>query len=90
MNRGHAPWWFTALLAVLALPMFLCLYFVNATPEGSGARWLAWFYPAYIALSSLCAWICYPDRRALAWILAALMALSDAAMWAFIYMPVSI
>lgn len=84
MNPNPTPWWFTALLVLAALPMFSAVYFVAATPAGSEAKWLSWLYPAYVVISAVCAWICYPDRRALAWILLILMILSDAGMWALV------
>lgn len=76
---SQTPWWFTALLAVLALPLCATLYFATSVPED--VRWLAWLFPAYLVLSAVCAHICYADRPALAWIIAALMALCDAGMW---------
>ena len=38
---------------------------------------MGWLYPAYVVISGICAWMCYPRRRALAWILVALVLLTD-------------
>ena len=78
-QNGRAPWWFTALLAVLAVVMFILgPEAAQALASGSGisAGAGSWLYPAYVVIAGVCAWMCYPTRRSLAWILVALMALS--------------
>lgn len=77
---GHrTPWWFTALLIMTAIPMVWLMgragAVLSATYDTDSAA-LNWFYPIYIMLSGVCAYLCYPDRRALAWILEALMCLT--------------
>jgi hypothetical protein len=82
--QGRAPWWFAVILVVLAVLMFLLApVATQALSQGSGLADGAgeWLYPLYVVLLGLCAWACYPQRRALAWILVALMALSNIMMY---------
>lgn len=85
----RTPLWFGIILVILVLPIFSTPFFLTNTPPDTQARLLGWFFPAYGVISAVCAWICYPDRRALAWILAVLMLLSDLGMWALVLMPQS-
>ena len=79
--KPKTPLWFTAIIIVAVLPILLTPFMIAGTAPDSPARTLAWFYPAYLIASALCAYICYPQRRETAWIVFVLMILSDAAMW---------
>ena len=80
-RRPRAPWWFAVLLILLVLPTIALVeaasYVIDSAGWLGGATYMGWLYPAYVVLSCVCAWICYPDRRAIAWILVALLALAD-------------
>lgn len=74
------PWWFIVLLILAAAPA-LALESVAAKSISQNG-WLAsdtmtWLYPAYVIISAVSAWICYPDRRTLAWVLFFLVVLTD-------------
>lgn len=74
-GAGRHPWWFTVLIVLAAAPMLLFPGMETAAEGQMGT--LMWLFPVYMVIASVCAWVCYPDRRELAWILLALMALSD-------------
>ncbi len=84
-NGGEAtPWWFTLIIVLAILPMFVSLAVAGRSPRGSELYFLSWLFPVYSLLSGFCAWMCYTDRRALAWILVCLMILSDLGMYALL------
>lgn len=79
----RTPWWFAAIDVIVAAAA-LCLSYAAADVMSS-TGWLnnsstGWLYPAYVVLSAVIAWPCYPTRRAVAWILVAMMALSTVAL----------
>ena len=78
--KPRRPWWFTVILVIMVFPAFGMPWMMASAPEGSMLQTLIKLYPAYLALSAVCAWLCYPQRRELAWILVALMALSSSAL----------
>ena len=80
-----APWWFTALLAILAIGG--AMVFPEAARVLDSASWLGadyvgWLYPLYVIVTAVLAWICYPARRTTAWILAAMLALTTIGLFA--------
>ncbi len=79
-----APWWFALIIIVVALPSMAFIpqasYIVDRA-EWLGSSLMGWLYPAYVVLSGVCAWMCYPARRTLAWILVALMVITDIALF---------
>jgi CDP-diglyceride synthetase len=75
------PIWLTAIIIIAMLPLLAFPFMLTSTPSDSPARTLAWFYPAYLIGSAICARLCYPQRRELTWILIILMLLSDCSMW---------
>lgn len=70
------PWWFTLMLIILVMPAFSTPWLLADAPEGSMLETLIKWFPAYLLLSAICAWISYPQRRDVAWILVVLMILS--------------
>lgn len=79
----RTPWWFAALDVAVAVAAG-CLSYAAADVMSS-TGWLnsgstGWLYPAYVVLSAILAWACYPTRRAVAWILVAMLALSACAL----------
>jgi hypothetical protein len=79
--KPKMPIWLTAILIIAMLPLLAFPIMLTSTPSDSPARTLAWFYPAYIIVSALCARMCYAQRREVTWILIILMLLSDVSMW---------
>ena len=77
--KPRRPWWFTALLIVLVLPSFGMPWVLSDAPQGSLLAALIKWFPAYLLLSAVCAWMAYPQRRDVAWIIVALMILSSIA-----------
>lgn len=75
----RTPLWMTALIVIVALPVFSFPVYLQICP--SDVKALVWVYPVYVLAGAWLAWLCYPQRRALSWILVALMALSHAAVW---------
>lgn len=78
------PWWFIAVLLVVALPTILFIPQASRIVEDAewlGSGYVGWIYMACIVLSCFCAWSCYPDRRALSWILVGVVALIDLGMF---------
>lgn len=79
MKLIRIPWWFAVLDIAVAAAAFCFSY--AAADVMSSTGWLnnnstGWLYPAYVVLSAVLAWGCYPRRRAIAWILLVMMALS--------------
>ena len=76
------PKWFTAIVVVAALPVFLMPWLLNAPcASDEGVRVWVWFYPIYVVVAGWLAWQCYPQRPALAWVLTVLMVMCHAAIW---------
>lgn len=79
-RRPKAPWWFTALLVVLAWAA--TMVFPEASTVLDSAEWMgtdyvAWLYPLYIIMMTVLAWMCYPARRTMSWILVGVLALTS-------------
>lgn len=79
--KPRRPWWFTVLLIVLVLPALSTPWLLADAPEGTLLNGLLRWFPAYLLLSAICAWLAYPQRRDVAWVLVALMALSAGAVF---------
>lgn len=77
MNFRDIPVWFTLIVIVNALGG-LCLMLPAARVLDSAYGLdMGWLEPVFVVLASICAWVCYPSRRALAWILEALVLLQS-------------
>lgn len=81
----RTPWWFVVLLILVALPSIVLI--PEAAEVVDDAHWLGsayvgWLYPAYIVVSGICAYMSYPQRKALAWILWGLILLTDCGLFA--------
>ena len=81
---SRVPWWFKAIVIALMLPLALYPSALSQLPAGTDIGWIARLYPAYAAVSGICAWIVYRQRPEVAWILVALLALSHAGMYALL------
>lgn len=77
----RTPIWMGIVIALAMIPALIFPFRMGAMPTDATARYLIWFYPAYVIGSGVCAWLCYPQRKALAWILIVLMILSHMAMY---------
>lgn len=71
---------FTLLLVLVSVPSLFLLPRAAHIVENSG--WNAvgdsgWLFPAYVLLSAVCAFVCFPARKTIAWILVALVVLTD-------------
>lgn len=75
------PWWFTLILVLLVLPSFLTPWILADAPNLSMLDTLIKWYPVYLVASAICAWIAYPQRKAVSWIIVALMILSSVSLW---------
>lgn len=74
--KPRRPWWFTTLLILLVVPAFGTPWLLADAPTDSLLELLIKWFPAYLILSAVCAWLAYPARREVSWILVAVMALS--------------
>ncbi len=81
------PLWFKILVIACALPVLAYPALLSRCPAGGPAETFLWFYPIYVVVAAVCAWLCWPSRRETAWILLALMLLTNAAMWVLVNMP---
>lgn len=79
--RTKTPIWMSVVIVLCMLPALIFPFSLSSMPEDATARYLVWFYPAYVIGTGICAWLCYPERRTLAWILLVLMLLSHCAMY---------
>lgn len=79
--RDKTPWWMSVVIVLCMLPALIFPFNLQSMPEDATAKYLIWFYPAYVIGTGICAWICYPERRIVSWILLALMILSHCAMY---------
>ncbi len=75
-DSKKTPRWFVGVIIASMLPM---LFLMPAASHVLGAYFgsennvAGWFFPIYTVLSGICAYLCYPERRAVAWILILLM-----------------
>ena len=81
------PLWFKILVIACALPVLAYPALLSRCPAGGPAETFLWFYPIYVVVAAVCAWLCWQSRRETAWILLALMLLTHAAMWVLVNMP---
>lgn len=83
------PRWFTAIVVICCLPLFLMPWLLNAPyADADGVKIFIWLYPVYVIVAGWLAWQCYPQRRAMAWVLLALMLLSHGAIWLLATSPI--
>lgn len=80
----RAPWGFTLLLVLAAVPAFFV--FPEASVVLDSAQWIgsdyvSWIYPAYVVLMAVTAWKCYPERRTTAWVLFSVLMLTTIALF---------
>lgn len=93
-DKTPIPLWFKLMVIVLTLPAAGFPILVSAADtvqsassvfpaigEENPVRLLAWLYPAYMAASAICSWMCWRQRREMSWILLALMLLSTASVY---------
>ena len=76
----RTPWWFIAILVLIALPTFTFIpqaSHIVEEAEWLGSNYVGWIYPLCIAMCCLFAWATYPQRRTVAWILATVVAMID-------------
>lgn len=79
--QEKTPWWMGAVIVLCVIPALVFPFHIQSVPADGVERYLVWLYPAYVLGTGVCAWLCYPERKALAWILLALLLLSHAAMY---------
>lgn len=80
--KQKTPWWMTLIIIVLMIPAFAFLPpVISQAPGEEIPLALLWLYPAYVIAAGICAWLVYPQRKAIAWILVALLVLSHLGMW---------
>ncbi len=68
------------IIVVAMIPALFLPFYTNGISDDPTVKYLTYFYPAYVIATGICAWMCYPQRKALAWILLVLMLLSHCAM----------
>lgn len=78
--KPRSPWWFAVLLVIVGAPALFLE--APAAKALASSGWIAaditgWLYPAYVIISAVSAWFCYPARRTLAWVLFFLILLTD-------------
>lgn len=81
MKNQSAPVWTTLLIVLCALPVVAFPTLLSLCGQESPLRLFVWFYPAYVAATAVCAWMCRKSRREMYWILLAVMLLTHAALW---------
>lgn len=79
--RPRRPWWFTLLLILLVLPAVGMPWVLVSAPENTMLHTLIKWFPGFLVLSAICAWMAYPARKDVSWILVAIMAMSSAALY---------
>lgn len=82
----RTPWWMGMIIVAAMIPALIVPFHMNGLATDPTAKYLTYFYPAYVIASGICAWLCYPQRKALAWILIVLMLMSHAGMVFLSYM----
>lgn len=75
------PWWFTLILIILVLPALATPWVLADGPVGSTLDKLIKWFPAFLILAAVCAWLAYPQRRDVAWILVAIMLISASSLF---------
>ncbi len=78
--KERTPWWMGVIIVVAMIPALFLPFYTNGISDDPTVKYLTYFYPAYVIATGICAWMCYPQRKALAWILLVLMLLSHCAM----------
>lgn len=85
MPHQKCPLWVTIIIILCSLPVFGLPSLLAAAPAGGELKMLIWFYPAYVVVSAICAWLCYPSRKAITWILLILMILSHVSIYMLVF-----
>lgn len=87
MPPQKRPLWIKLLIVLCSLPVLAYPALLAKSPAGGPVETFLWFYPVYVVVAAVCAWLCWPSRRETSWILLILMLLTHAAMWVLVDMP---
>lgn len=79
--RNPLPWWMKLIIVVSSLPVLALPRLISSCPPGAPEETFLRFYPVYVAVAALCAWLSYGRRPELTWIIVVLMWLTHGAMW---------
>ncbi len=79
--ESRPPLWVIAIIVICMLPVLAFPTLLAETATDTPARIFAWFYPFYVIVSGICAYICWPRRPEVTWVLLVIMLLTHAAMW---------
>lgn len=81
-TRRRLPLWMMALIIIVAVvPLPALPQLVAACPAGGPEITFLRFYPLYIVVAAVCAWLSYARRPEVTWIIIVLMLMTHAAMW---------
>lgn len=81
MPQKPMPLWAKMIICIMALPLLAFPFILADSPADSSLRLFVWFYPAYIIISAICAWMCWRQRQEISWIIIVLMLLTHLAMY---------
>lgn len=79
------PWWIKFLILLAAAPVLGYPALLAHCPEDvSDIKVYLWFYPIYVVVGTVCAWLAWRRRPEVTWILIVVMLLTHAAMWTLV------
>lgn len=82
------PWWMWVVILVCMAPGLSFPWVLQLIQSSNPiVRALTWFYPAYVLISGLMAWICYGRRTVMTWIVLVLLLLSHACFYYLTFVP---
>ncbi len=81
------PMWIRCLIIVSALPVLALPWLWAGNPDSDTGKVLLWLYPAYVVLSTVCAYKAWRNTPELTWILIVLLLLTHGAMYILCYPP---
>lgn len=65
------PLWIKLVIIASCLPLAAYPWLLSAVPDDGSMDTLLAIAPAYVLLSAICEWLCWPGRRDITWILLA-------------------
>lgn len=80
-KKDKRPAWIAILVILCCLPVVMFPSLLGHVPADNEIKLFVWFYPVYVIVAGICAYMCWPTRKPLTVILLILLLLAHAVIW---------